>query len=1292
MPNEISGIKKGAIIKAADIYSRYNAIIQNLISKANDNVTFLSGMIRDFLSKIDTDSGSEQAQEAFQYLSSTKNAYWYKAHTEINDLRSQLSSLEMQWYSANGNENSAHGGIEKYWSTYTNHESRKKNPLHVIERDHGADAPTYAADGRVNQSDFIGAYHFKNTVESLYAIASRLRDIYIEVGREGKDLNIIMGQRNPNPYRDLSVVKKYQSDLISSDKIDIDNQSHPLSASLIPFGDWILNNELNGRSIRVGDDAEKMEHGWVSSDSDPYRYPNELSDAVQNANYFLNLNRIGNQITRTLRDRRSELPNGTNESTMLTNFYYNNKNVAGTNPYGLDSEEGITKEYLTLKFGTDISTYPSSDQIDISSYSTPSDELSNYFQRDVAESYVDGVLTNNVIRSKTCGKNHIVCAQTVNDMFKQMNLMLVQISASLYGRYEYMLVEGQIENYGAGNPKGGLGYPEIMSWYSGGTAGGSINFLNTSNAIQSQRDHTETYSGTLGSKAYVANEVDEPWASIRCGYPGMTQQFRETIGLHNNAGALRKLVYTKTSGSTVPMAFNGGFDPAFPQPNGVKSNNIGTIGNPVKSSYFFGTSEDGVYKIKNSPAGDANRQVFTRYCISHPIELSAEHVITSDAISGIYTGYRDSSIKNVDINAKYLFMPYMMYLDDWYVSGQSNITVGTFLNNMPITVNKSTYVFSKECGMPVQQLNRDSIWMPQHILSSYDSIDVGLFIVQKSDMSKTDIVGKDYSLNVIDYAIKGVITVNEVNHTHEGYSKLDLYVQNSHAFGKSLSYLQDNSQDKLCGVNTNENILPLISTYLYYGYNNYNAENDPNLNAHLSTFYRDAINSMFYDRYKFNDFYDDYDLLATDVTYISDVSEYFTCGGRNTYLGGNKTMFWNWIVKKPLSSGSRELDGSKELEIKPYFSNTAGSDGKNMIQGNFYFSGNHSNEIDVSQSGQKAVNCNGLCHYKYVPMPAPVTISSFNIDINSSTNNIVMKGFCPAWWNNLARFNLSIKFNDSQNNPTISSFSASHAYQSADPNYPERNKKPFSASQIKEDVTFGNVSHNTNVSYKWENNRFNFDISCSCDVPDDYGTQFDISCEFTNEDGGSRYYSGLSVAPPFAPSNTVAWYTDGSTKTYSVNGQFTSTSISTLTNIAKVRLGNTITSIASSAFESFPSSLTAVTIPSSVTSIGNAAFRDCSGLLEITIPSGVTNLGSKMFYGCTSLSSIRDNRSTAQTVGSDTFGDDDSNYTGRNTHSAGTNILYVPQNATGYDADGTYWKNTLLDSDKCGFTIHEQSI
>ena len=50
--------------------------------------------------------------------------------------------------------------------------------------------------------------------------------------------------------------------------------------------------------------------------------------------------------------------------------------------------------------------------------------------------------------------------------------------------------------------------------------------------------------------------------------------------------------------------------------------------------------------------------------------------------------------------------------------------------------------------------------------------------------------------------------------------------------------------------------------------------------------------------------------------------------------------------------------------------------------------------------------------------------------------------------------------------------------------------------------------------------------------------------------------------------------------------------------------------------------LTSITIPNSVTSIGNNAFSYCSGLTSISIPNSVTSIGSRAFGSCSGLTSI----------------------------------------------------------------------
>ena len=67
--------------------------------------------------------------------------------------------------------------------------------------------------------------------------------------------------------------------------------------------------------------------------------------------------------------------------------------------------------------------------------------------------------------------------------------------------------------------------------------------------------------------------------------------------------------------------------------------------------------------------------------------------------------------------------------------------------------------------------------------------------------------------------------------------------------------------------------------------------------------------------------------------------------------------------------------------------------------------------------------------------------------------------------------------------------------------------------------------------------------------------------------------------------------------------------------------GKPVTSIGDSAFEDC-TGLTSITISNSVTSIGYKAFYDCTGLTSITIPNSVTSIGDLAFEDCTGLTSI----------------------------------------------------------------------
>ena len=75
------------------------------------------------------------------------------------------------------------------------------------------------------------------------------------------------------------------------------------------------------------------------------------------------------------------------------------------------------------------------------------------------------------------------------------------------------------------------------------------------------------------------------------------------------------------------------------------------------------------------------------------------------------------------------------------------------------------------------------------------------------------------------------------------------------------------------------------------------------------------------------------------------------------------------------------------------------------------------------------------------------------------------------------------------------------------------------------------------------------------------------------------------------------------------------------TSLTSVTIPDSVISIGNEAFYNC-SGLTSLVIPDSVTSIGNYAFLGCSGLTSVSIGSGVTSIGNWAFSGCSGLTSV----------------------------------------------------------------------
>ena len=119
--------------------------------------------------------------------------------------------------------------------------------------------------------------------------------------------------------------------------------------------------------------------------------------------------------------------------------------------------------------------------------------------------------------------------------------------------------------------------------------------------------------------------------------------------------------------------------------------------------------------------------------------------------------------------------------------------------------------------------------------------------------------------------------------------------------------------------------------------------------------------------------------------------------------------------------------------------------------------------------------------------------------------------------------------------------------------------------------------------------------------------------KFASADGRCLIIDNKLIA--FAPAGLKEYFIPSSVTTIG-DGAFSDCS-----SLISITIPNSVTTIEKCAFWSC-SSLTNITIPNSVTKIGNNAFYGCSSLTSINIPNSVTTIEGCAFYGCSSLTSV----------------------------------------------------------------------
>ena len=119
------------------------------------------------------------------------------------------------------------------------------------------------------------------------------------------------------------------------------------------------------------------------------------------------------------------------------------------------------------------------------------------------------------------------------------------------------------------------------------------------------------------------------------------------------------------------------------------------------------------------------------------------------------------------------------------------------------------------------------------------------------------------------------------------------------------------------------------------------------------------------------------------------------------------------------------------------------------------------------------------------------------------------------------------------------------------------------------------------------------------------------------------------------------------------------------TGFTSINIPSSVTSIGSCAFLGC-TNITLMTIPSSVTSISYGLFKGCTKLASVVIPHTVTSIGEQSFYGCSSLSSINISNSVTS-IGENAF---------YGCYFASNDFI---NNSALDDQSNNYWGATIVD-------------
>lgn len=158
------------------------------------------------------------------------------------------------------------------------------------------------------------------------------------------------------------------------------------------------------------------------------------------------------------------------------------------------------------------------------------------------------------------------------------------------------------------------------------------------------------------------------------------------------------------------------------------------------------------------------------------------------------------------------------------------------------------------------------------------------------------------------------------------------------------------------------------------------------------------------------------------------------------------------------------------------------------------------------------------------------------------------------------------------------------------------------------------------------------------------------------------------------------------------------------TGLTAITIPNSIRSIKGYAFYNC-SQLSSITIPATVTEIGEGAFEGCASVTQMVLPEGISSIEDELFFGCVSMRSVVIPSSVAS-IGENSFSRCSSlisiycqpTSAPSCEHNAFAKVdrtwctLYVPKDAKSYEEDPE-WKSFFIEAmpDKIDVLISEGS-